>query len=238
VKPAGKEIGKPDMGDAITVKNLTKTYGHGEAAVRALNNVSVSFEEGRFTAITGTSGSGKSTLLHLMGGLTGADSGEVLCGGVDLLKLNDTRLSRFRREQIGFVYQSFNLIPELTAKENILMPVRIGGKKPDMEYYGQLVRTLGIADRLTHYPGQLSGGQQQRVAIARALINRPKAVLCDEPTGNLDKKSGEEVLSLLAGLQSGYGLTIIMVTHDMHIAESADRVVHIEDGQISDAADP
>lgn len=221
------------MKSFITVNNLTKTYGSGDAAVHALKKLSVSMESGRFTAIIGTSGSGKSTLLNLMGGLASAESGEVLFDGMNLLRLNDRKLSRFRRENIGFVFQSFNLIPELTAKENILMPVRIGGGKPDMEYFRQLTEMLGIADRLGHYPLQLSGGQQQRVAIARALINRPQAVLCDEPTGNLDKKSGDEVLALLRGLQSEYGLTVIMVTHDMRIAQTADCIIRIEDGQIA-----
>lgn len=218
--------------DAITVKHLTKTYGKGEAAVRALRDVSVSFQEGLFTAIIGTSGSGKSTLLHLLGGLTGANSGEILYDNTNLLTLNDKKLSRYRLEQTGFVYQSFNLIPELTAKENILMPVKAGKKKADMEYFRRLTQTLGIADRLSHYPAQLSGGQQQRTAIARALINRPGILLCDEPTGNLDTKSGEEVLSLLQGIQSEHGITIIMVTHDGRIASLADRVIRIEDGRI------
>lgn len=218
--------------DAITVKHLTKTYGKGEAAVRALRDVSVSFQEGLFTAIIGTSGSGKSTLLHLLGGLTGANSGEILYDNTNLLTLNDKKLSRYRLEQTGFVYQSFNLIPELTAKENILMPVKAGKKKADMEYFRRLTQTLGIADRLSHYPAQLSGGQQQRTAIARALINRPRILLCDEPTGNLDTKSGEEVLSLLQGIQSEHGITIIMVTHDGRIASLADRVIRIEDGRI------
>ena len=218
--------------DAITVKHLTKTYGKGEAAVRALRDVSVSFQEGLFTAIIGTSGSGKSTLLHLLGGLTGANSGEILYDNTNLLTLNDKKLSRYRLEQTGFVYQSFNLIPELTAKENILMPVKAGKKRADMEYFRRLTQTLGIADRLSHYPAQLSGGQQQRTAIARALINRPRILLCDEPTGNLDTKSGEEVLSLLQGIQSEHGITIIMVTHDGRIASLADRVIRIEDGRI------
>lgn len=218
--------------DAITVKHLTKTYGKGEAAVRALRDVSVSFQEGLFTAIIGTSGSGKSTFLHLLGGLTGANSGEILYDNTNLLTLNDKKLSRYRLEQTGFVYQSFNLIPELTAKENILMPVKAGKKKADMEYFRRLTQTLGIADRLSHYPAQLSGGQQQRTAIARALINRPRILLCDEPTGNLDTKSGEEVLSLLQGIQSEHGITIIMVTHDGRIASLADRVIRIEDGRI------
>ena len=220
--------------DAITVKHLTKTYGHGEAAVHALRDVNVSFQEGMFSAIIGTSGSGKSTLLNLMGGLTNADSGEIICGSKNILTLNDAKLSRFRREQTGFVFQSFNLIPELTAKENILMPVRMGKKKADMDHFNHLTKTLGIADRLSHYPAQLSGGQQQRTAIARALINHPKIMLCDEPTGNLDKKSGEEVLSLLQGMQSEYGLTIIMVTHDNQIAKRADCMIQIEDGQVVD----
>ncbi len=218
--------------DAITVKHLAKTYGSGETAVHALKDCSISFGKGMFTAITGTSGSGKSTLLSLLGGLTGADSGEVLYGGTDILKLSDRKLSEFRRVKVGFVFQSFNLIPELTAQENVLVSVRIGGGKVDGAYFKQLTETLGIADRLHHYPAQLSGGQQQRVAIARALINRPDAVLCDEPTGNLDKKSGEEVLGLLKRFQRENGQTVIMVTHDGQIAGSADSIVQIEDGVV------
>lgn len=220
------------MEHAITVKNLTKTYGTGDTAVHALNDCNIAFADGKLTAITGTSGSGKSTLLNLLGGLTSAESGTIYYGDTDLLKLDDRRLAKFRRRNIGFVFQFFNLIPELTAKENILLPIRIDGQKPDFTYFEQLTEKLGIAGRLTHYPQQLSGGQQQRTAIARALIGKPRVVLCDEPTGNLDRRSGQEVLSLLRTIQQEYQQTIIMVTHDLNIAHAADCVIQIEDGRI------
>lgn len=220
------------MENIVTVNNLSKTYGTGETAVQALKNVNISFEKNKFTAIIGTSGSGKSTFLNLLGGLDTADSGEILYGETNLLKLSDNKLSEFRRRNIGFVFQFFNLIPELTARENILMPIKIDNQKTDMEYFEQIVETLGIKDRLSHYPSQLSGGQQQRTAIARALINKPSLILCDEPTGNLDSKSGDDVLMLLKTLKEKLNQTIIMVTHDIHIASEADRIVQIEDGKI------
>lgn len=216
----------------ICTKNLVKTYGSGENAVNALHRCNISFSENQFTAIVGTSGSGKSTLLHMLGGLDTPTEGEVLYDDISILKLDDYKLSTFRRQNIGFVFQFFELVPELTAKENILLPLMLDNAKEDKAYFQQLTVTLGIVDRLTHYPSQLSGGQQQRVAIARALINKPKVMLCDEPTGNLDKKSGNEVIQLLRKLQSEYGQTIIMVTHDTDIASSADRIIHIEDGEI------
>lgn len=220
------------MENIVTVNNLSKTYGTGETAVQALKNVNIAFEKNKFTAIIGTSGSGKSTFLNLLGGLDTADSGEILYGETNLLKLSDDKLSEFRRRNIGFVFQFFNLIPELTARENILMPIKIDNQKTDMEYFEQIVETLGIKDRLSHYPSQLSGGQQQRTAIARALINKPSLILCDEPTGNLDSKSGDDVLMLLKTLKEKLNQTIIMVTHDIHIASEADRIVQIEDGKI------
>lgn len=216
----------------ICAKNLVKTYGSGENTVNALHRCSISFSENQFTAIVGTSGSGKSTLLHLLGGLDTPTDGEVLYDGVSILKLDDLKLSAFRRRNIGFVFQFFELIPELTAKENILLPLMLDNAKEDKAYFTRLTETLGISERLSHYPPQLSGGQQQRVAIARALINKPKVILCDEPTGNLDKKSGNEVIQLLRKLQSKYGQTIIMVTHDADIASSADKIIRIEDGEI------
>lgn len=216
----------------ITVKNLSKTYGNGENAVQALKSCNISFPDGSFTAIVGTSGSGKSTLLHLIGGLDTKADGEVSYGDVSINGLDDVKLSDFRLKNIGFVFQFFELVPELTAKENILLPVMLEGKKPDTKYLSQLTKTLGILERLTHYPSQLSGGQQQRVAIARSLINKPKVLLCDEPTGNLDEKSSKEVIELLKTLQTEYGQTIIMVTHDMNVAACADNIVRIEDGEI------
>lgn len=220
------------MENIVTVNNLSKTYGTGETAVNALKNVNISFKKNKFTAIIGTSGSGKSTFLNLLGGLDTADSGEILYGETNLFKLSDDKLSEFRRRNIGFVFQFFNLIPELTARENILMPIKIDNQKTDTEYFEQIVETLGIKDRLNHYPSQLSGGQQQRTAIARALINKPSLILCDEPTGNLDSKSGDDVLMLLKTLKEKLNQTIIMVTHDIHIASEADRIVQIEDGTI------
>lgn len=216
----------------IYTKNLSKKYGNGENEVHALRNCNISFGEKTFTAIVGTSGSGKSTLLHLLGGLDTSTSGEVFYDDTSILRLDDNRLSRFRRKNIGFVFQFFELVPELTAKENILLPLMLDNIKADKSYFTQLTQTLGISERLSHYPSQLSGGQQQRVAIARALINKPKVLLCDEPTGNLDEKSRKEVISLLKKLQIEYGQTIIMVTHDMNIAKSADSIVRIEDGTI------
>ena len=220
------------MKNVITTHHLTKTYGSGEAAVHALCDCNVSFEEGKFIAIVGTSGSGKSTLLHLLGGLDTASSGEVCYGKTSILKMNDTELSKFRRRNIGFVFQFFNLIPELTAEENVLLPLMIDKVKSDRTYFKGLTETLGISNRLSHYPSQLSGGQQQRTAIARALIHKPKVLLCDEPTGNIDSKSGQEVLNLLRRMQQDMGQTVIMVTHDADIASQADHIVRIEDGKI------
>ena len=216
----------------IYTKNLSKTYGNGENAVYALRSCNISFAEKKFTAIVGTSGSGKSTLLHLLGGLDTPTSGEVFYDDVSILKLDDSKLSTFRRQNIGFVFQFFELVPELTAKENILLPLMLDNAKEDKPYFTQLAQTLGISDRLSHYPSQLSGGQQQRVAIARALINKPKVLLCDEPPGNLDEKSSKEVICLLKKLQTEYAQTIIMVTHDMNVADCADTIVRIEDGMI------
>ena len=220
------------MNTIITTNNLNKKFGKDSTEVHALKECNVEFKTNAFTAIIGTSGSGKSTLLHLLGGLDTATSGNVCYDGKDIQTLSDDELAKFRRRNIGFIFQAFNLIPELTAKENILLPLMLDNAKQDKGYFEQLTKTLGIAERLSHYPSQLSGGQQQRVAIARALINKPKVILCDEPTGNLDKKSGNEVIQLLRKLQSEYDQTIIMVTHDSDIASSADKIIHIEDGEI------
>ncbi len=220
------------MKNIISASKLTKVYGNADTKVQALKECNIEFAPNTFTAIVGTSGSGKSTLLHLLGGLDTPTSGEVFYDDVSILKLDDSKLSTFRRQNIGFVFQFFELVPELTAKENILLPLMLDNAKEDKPYFTQLAQTLGISDRLSHYPSQLSGGQQQRVAIARALINKPKVLLCDEPTGNLDEKSSKEVINLLKKLQTEYGQTIIMVTHDMNIAGCADTVVRIEDGMI------
>lgn len=220
------------MNTIITTKDLNKKFGKGSTEVHALKNCNVEFNNNTFTAITGTSGSGKSTLLHLLGGLDTATSGNVCYDGKNIQTLSDDELAKFRRRYIGFVFQAFDLIPELTAKENILLPLMLDNVNEDRVYFKQLTEILSISERLSHYPSQLSGGQQQRVAIARALINKPKVILCDEPTGNLDKKSGNEVIQLLRKLQLEYGQTIIMVTHDSDIASSADRIIRIEDGEI------
>lgn len=220
------------MNELIEVRNLTKTYGSSDHAVHALRGINTFFQKGSFTAVTGTSGSGKTTLLQLIGGLDRANTGEVLYEGENILALSDLKLSAFRRKNIGFVFQFFNLIPELTARDNIILPLLIDKQKPNEQALTELAERLGIQDRLSHFPSQLSGGQQQRVAIARALIHNPKVLLCDEPTGNLDKKSGIEVLSLFREIQRTYGQTIIMVTHDNEIAKTADNLIRIEDGSL------
>ena len=213
---------------------LTKTYGDGETRVVALDNVSVDIASGSFTAIMGPSGSGKSTLMHCLAGLDTATSGTVTVGSTDLSLLEDDSLTLLRREQIGFVFQSFNLIPILTAAENITLPVDISGRSVDRDWFDTVVDTVGLRDRLGHRPAELSGGQQQRVACARALVSKPTIVFADEPTGNLDSKSGAEVLSFLRRSVDDFNQTIVMVTHDANAASYADRVVFLADGQIVD----
>ncbi len=216
----------------ICVDKLSKVYGEKDAQVKAVDEVSLTVEEGQFTAIVGSSGSGKSTLLHLIGGIIEPTSGTVELDGHDIFSLNDDRRSAFRRRKVGYVLQDYSLIPVLTAYENIVMPVVLDKQKPDKEYIKEIVELLGISDRLNHLPNQLSGGQQQRVAIGRALSNRPTVILADEPTGNLDKTNGHEVIKMLMECAKKYKQTLVVVTHDMAIAELADRVITISDGSI------
>jgi putative ABC transport system ATP-binding protein len=219
---------------AARVRHLTKTYGKGDALVRALDDVTLDLVEGEFTAIMGPSGSGKSTLMHCCAALDTATSGEVFIGDRELGRLKDKELTRLRRDEIGFVFQSFNLVPTLTAEENILLPMSIARRRPDREWYDGVIETVGIRDRLRHKPNELSGGQQQRVAVARALASRPRIVFADEPTGNLDSHSGAEVLDLLRRSAADHGQTIVMVTHDPVAAAYTDRVVFLADGRIVD----
>lgn len=216
----------------IECKNLTKEYLSGENVVKAVDDVTVSFEQGEFCAITGPSGSGKSTFLHVLSSLENPTNGNVYYGGKSLSSYNDNQLSILRRRRFGFVFQAYNLVQELTGYENVLLPVMLDGKKPDEEYLNKVIDMLGIRDRLEHLPSALSGGQQQRIAIARALANRPAILFADEPTGNLDGKSGREVLSLLKYVSKQLGVTLILVTHDLHVAEQAERILTIEDGKI------
>ncbi|WP_203903030.1 ABC transporter ATP-binding protein [Virgisporangium aliadipatigenens] len=217
---------------AVAAVELVKVYGSGDAAVRALDGVSVTFARAAFTAIMGPSGSGKSTLMHCLAGLDRATSGAALLGGTDLTTQSERVLTKVRRDRIGFVFQSFNLLPQLTVAQNITLPLDLSGKKADRALFAQLVNQLGLADRLTHRPSELSGGQQQRVALARALVTRPEVLFADEPTGNLDSRSSAEVLGLLRESVSTLGQTVIMVTHDPVAAAYADRVVVLADGRI------
>lgn len=216
----------------LKAEHLFKTYGSGETAVKALNDVSLEISKGEFVAVVGQSGSGKSTLLHMLGAMDYPDSGTLTVDGEDVFSLKDEALAQYRRRKAGFVFQFFNLLPVMTAKENILVPLALDGKKADDEYLNELAETMGISDRLSHYPHQLSGGQQQKVAIARAMIARPAVILADEPTGNLDSAAAEEVLSLLKTAIKKYGQTIILITHDMSVAQTADRIITIKDGKI------
>ncbi|MFI6709840.1 ABC transporter ATP-binding protein [Nonomuraea sp. NPDC050478] len=219
---------------AVVAGALTKVYGEGDARVHALREVDVSFGTGAFTAIMGPSGSGKSTLMHCLAGLDTATSGTVRVGEVELTGLSDKRLTLLRRERIGFVFQAFNLLPTLSAEENILLPLRIADRRPDQVLYDRVIDTVGLRDRLGHRPAELSGGQQQRVAVARALISKPQVIFADEPTGNLDSRSGAEVLSFLRTSVRELGQTIVMVTHDPMAASYADRAVFLRDGRLVD----
>lgn len=219
---------------AARVRNLTKTYGSGPAMVVALDDVSLDLAAGEFTAVMGPSGSGKSTLMHCCAALDTADSGSVFIGDQDLTSLKDKALTRLRRDEIGFVFQSFNLVPTLSAGENIALPMAIAGRRPDREWYDAVIDTVSLGDRLDHKPSELSGGQQQRVAVARALVSRPRIVFADEPTGNLDSHSGAEVLELLRRSVDDFGQTVVMVTHDPVAAAYTDRVVFLGDGRVVD----
>ena len=218
--------------EILKVENLTKTYGSGENLVHAVDDVSFSVEKGEFVAIVGASGSGKSTLLHLIGGVDRPTSGKIFVDGNDISKMNDDKLAVSRRRQVGIVYQFYNLIPILTVEENITLPCDLDGRGVDRERLEMILDSFGLRARRKHLPNQLSGGQQQRTSIARALINNPSLVLADEPTGNLDSKSSEEVMSMLKMCNQSYGQTVIMITHNLDIAKQADRIITISDGKI------
>jgi putative ABC transport system ATP-binding protein len=216
----------------VATTALRRTYGEGETAVHALRGVTLEFPAGQFTAIMGPSGSGKSTLMHLLAGLDRPSSGSVVVDGQEIAGLDDKGLTRLRRDRLGFVFQSFNLVPVLTAEENILLPLTLAGRRADGEWLDRLIDAVGLRDRLSHRPAELSGGQQQRVAVARALVHRPAVVFADEPTGNLDSHSSEEVLGLLRQAVDDFGQTVIMVTHDPQAASVADRIVVLRDGEV------
>ncbi len=218
--------------EIVTVHQVKKYFGKGEAQVKALDGIDLSIEKGRFTAIIGASGSGKTTLLNMIGGLDTPDEGEVIVDGVNLSGLKEKELAVFRRSKVGFVYQNFNLVPTLTVKENILFPLSLAGSAPDQRFFADVIQLLRLEDRLNAYPHALSGGGQQRVAIARALIAKPAILLADEPTGNLDVKSGQNVLGLLKMSVETYHQTLIMITHNLEIAQMADRVLRMEDGRL------
>lgn len=218
----------------LEVQNLSKIYGSGETAVKALKNVSFSVPKGEFVAVVGESGSGKSTLLNMIGALDVPTSGKVFIDGKDIFTMKDSKLTIFRRRNIGFVFQSFNLIPELTVEQNIIFPVLLDYKKPDNNYLEELLTVLNLKDRRRYLPSQLSGGQQQRVAIGRALMTRPTLILADEPTGNLDTQNSSEVIALLKDASKKYEQTIIMITHNRSIAQAADRVLQVSDGALTD----
>jgi len=225
------------MNTIVSTSDLHRRYGEGPAAVDALAGVSVEIARGAFTAIMGASGSGKSTLMHLMAGLDKPTSGSVMLDGVDIGTLDDKHLTELRRDRVGFVFQAFNLLPVLTAEENLVLPLTIAGRKPDTAWLESLVQTVGLADRRAHRPSELSGGQQQRVAIARALVSKPAVVFADEPTGNLDSNASAEVLSLLRRAVDEFGQTVVMVTHDAAAAAYADRLVVLADGRVARDAD-
>jgi len=222
-----------DGGDAVVAaRDLTRRYGSGDAAVDALRGISLDLQRGRFTAIMGPSGSGKSTLMHVLAGLDEPTSGTVRIDGVEITTLKERQLTQLRRDKVGFIFQTFNLLPMLTAQENLVLPLTIAGRKTDDVWLDTLVRAVDLGDRLDHRPSELSGGQQQRVAIARALVSRPVVIFADEPTGNLDSRTGDEVLGLLRRSADEFGQTIVMVTHDARAATVADRIVFLQDGRV------
>lgn len=216
----------------VTARDVSRQYGEGDTAVYALRNVSLDIDHGRLTAVMGPSGSGKSTLMHILAGLDQPTSGEVNLAGVDLTDLDDDALTQLRRDHIGFIFQFFNLLPMLTAAENIVLPVKLAGGKPDKQWLDELVAKVGLGDRLSHRPSEPSGGQQQRVAVARALVSRPSVMFADEPTGNLDSATSDEVLELLRKAVDDFGQSVVMVTHDAHAASFADRLLVLSDGRI------
>jgi putative ABC transport system ATP-binding protein len=218
---------------AVVATDVTKVYGSGDAAVHALRGVSVGFAKGAFTAIMGPSGSGKSTLMHCLAGLDTVDGGSVSLGQVEITRLSDRQLTHLRRDRVGFVFQSFNLLPTLTAEQNLLLPLELAGRKPDRRWMDHVIDSVGLRDRLSHRPSELSGGQQQRVACARALLHQPEVIFADEPTGNLDSRTSSEVLGFLRTSVREMGQTIVMVTHDPVAASYADRVVFLRDGRIT-----
>jgi len=218
--------------EILKVEHLVKQYGKGDNAVLAVNDISFSVEQGEFVAIVGSSGSGKSTLLHLLGGVDRPTSGKVYIQGEDIYSLNSDKIAIFRRRQVGLIYQFYNLIPILNVKENITLPCELDGRTPDKSELDELINTLGLKDRVSHLPNQLSGGQQQRVSIGRALINHPAILLADEPTGNLDSRSSDEIVELLKLSNQKYNQTIVMITHNLEIAKIVDRILRIEDGRL------
>ena len=225
-------MGNGNNGSVVVADGVTRTYGQGGTAVEALRGVSVDIQAGKLTAVMGPSGSGKSTLMHILAGLDKPTSGTVRIAGTEITTLGDNDLTKLRREHIGFVFQFFNLLPMLTAKENVLLPLTIAGRKPEDGWFDDLIGQIGLEDRLSHRPAELSGGQQQRVAIARALVSRPTVVFADEPTGNLDSTTSGEILELVRHSVDAYGQTTVMVTHDARAAEMADRVLFLGDGLI------
>ena len=221
----------------VETKNLVKVYGKGETAVRAVDDVSMQIEAGEFVALVGESGSGKTTLLNLLGALDSPTSGEIIIGGQSLSGQSDAQLSAYRRRNVGFIFQSYNLIPVLNVAENIALPMSLDNQEVDQDYLSELLEILGLTDRRDHYPHQLSGGQQQRVAIGRALIAKPKLLLADEPTGNLDSRNSREIVTLLQNSVRKYNQTLLLITHDGHVAAHADRVLHMLDGRLCDRAE-